>query len=84
VSRRYQDQVRRALREAWHKSMKHGDIICDWDRFSFSNRGLQSGISSHLLTGQCVSFVISGEHNSWLRPTCTTSLQTHTLSPVSV
>jgi len=28
----------------------------------------------HLLKGQFVSFVIAAEHNSYLRPTCTTSL----------
>ena len=28
-------KCRRALREAWHKSLKHGDITCDWDRFWF-------------------------------------------------
>ena len=26
---RCQDQVRRALREAWHKSLKHWDIDCE-------------------------------------------------------
>jgi len=28
-NRRRQDQVRRALREAWHKSLKHWDIDCE-------------------------------------------------------
>jgi len=39
----------RALREAWHKSLQHGDINCD--RSGLSNRGLQRGVSSHLLQG---------------------------------
>ena len=39
-----------------------------------SNRGLQCGVSSHLRKGQFVSLVIAAEHNSCLRPNCTTSL----------
>ena len=39
-----------------------------------SNRGLQCGVSSHLLKGQFVSLVIAAEHNSYLCLTCTTSL----------
>ena len=34
-SRRRQDQVLRALRVAWHKSLKHGDVNYDWNRFCF-------------------------------------------------
>jgi len=45
-----------------------------------SDMGLQCDASSHLLKGQFVSLVIAAEHNSYLRPNCTTSLQTHTLS----
>ena len=26
----------RALRKMWHKSLKHGNINCEWDRFWFS------------------------------------------------
>jgi len=41
VSRRRQDQVRRALCEARHESLKHGDINRDWNRFWFIKRGLR-------------------------------------------
>ena len=44
-------------------------IVSGW-----SNRGLQCGVSSHLLKGQFDSLVMSAEHNSCLAPACTTSL----------
>jgi len=66
-------KCRRALHEAWHKSLKHGDINCDWDRFCFLKEVCGVSVLLHLLKGQFVSFVIAAEHNSYLRPTCTTS-----------
>jgi len=50
-----QIKCRRALREAWRKSMKHGDINYDWDRFcSLEVCGVS--VLLHLLKGQFVSF----------------------------
>jgi len=34
----------------------------------------ECGVSLHLLKGQFDSLIMSAEHNSCLRPTCTTSL----------
>jgi len=73
-------KCRRALREAWHNRLKHGDINCYWDHFCFLIEVCGVSILLHLLKGQFVSFVIAAEHNSYLHPTCTTSLETHTLS----
>ena len=67
-------KCRRALHEAWHKSLKHGDINCDWDRFCFLKEVCGVSVLLHLLKGQFVPFVISAEHNSCLRPTGTTFL----------
>jgi len=67
-------KCQRALREAWHKSLKHEDINCDWDRFGFLIEFCGDSILLHLLKGQFVSFAIAAEHNSYFRPTCTTSL----------
>ena len=35
------EQVQRALREAWDKTLKHWDIDCEYDRFWYINRGLR-------------------------------------------
>ena len=64
----------RALREAWHNRLKHGEINCDWDCFCFLIEVCGVSVLLHLLKGQFVSFVIAAEHNSYLRPTCTTLL----------
>jgi len=67
-------KCRRALREAWHKSLTHGNFNCDWDRFCFLIEVCGVSVLLHLLKGQFVSFDIAAEHNSYLCPTCTTSL----------
>ena len=75
-------KCRRGLREAWHKRMKHGDT-------KLIVIGIVSGYlidlvwivaSAHLLQSQFVSLGIAAEHNSYLRPTYTTVLQTLALS----
>jgi len=76
-------KCRGGLREAWHKkSLKHGDT-------KLIVIGIVSGYlidlvwivaSAHLLKSQFVSLGIAAEHNSYLRPTYTTVLQTLALS----
>jgi len=44
----------RALCKAWHKSLKHLDINCDWDRFCFRIEVCGVSVLLHLLNGQFV------------------------------
>jgi len=57
-------RCRRALREAWHNSLKHGDIDCDSNHFLGYLREVCSAVSAHLRKGQFDSLVIAAEHNN--------------------